>query len=135
MAYNILIVDDSATVRSMVRKTLRLAGVDTGEVFEAPNGRAALETLQQQWVDLVVTDLNMPEMTGLELVEQMHDHPDLKHLPVVVISAEGNRARQEQLTARPGTTFVRKPFTPELVREAIEYVLEPPSCVSSESTN
>ena len=64
VAYNILLVDDSETVRAVLMKTLNLAQIPLGEVFMAGNGREALEILKENWVDLVVTDLNMPEMTG-----------------------------------------------------------------------
>jgi two-component system chemotaxis response regulator CheY len=71
MSYCVLIADDSAIVRSMVRKSLAMAGLDLGEVLEATNGREALEQLKRTWVDVVFADINMPEMTGLELVQAM----------------------------------------------------------------
>ena len=72
MAYNILLVDDSATVRAIISKTLTMAGVETGQIFEAANGQEALELLGREWVDLVFADINMPVMGGVEMIEKMY---------------------------------------------------------------
>ncbi|MGD9245939.1 MAG: response regulator, partial [Desulfobacterales bacterium] len=69
MAYNILIVDDSTPMRAVIKKIVKASGFNVGEFFEATNGREALDILNQEWLDLVLTDYNMPDMNGLELVE------------------------------------------------------------------
>jgi two-component system chemotaxis response regulator CheY len=119
MAFNILIVDDSMTVRRTLAKVVGLCDLDVGDLLQAANGREALELLQGHWVDLVLSDLNMPEMNGVELIEQMAADPMLQSVPVVVISTEGSRERIDQLVESGIRGFVRKPFTPEQVREVI----------------
>jgi two-component system chemotaxis response regulator CheY len=123
MAYNILIVDDSQTVRAVIRKTLDLAGIEVGEIHEAGNGQEALDVLGKHWLDLVFADINMPVMTGLELVDRMSADGLLKTVPVVIVSTEGSSTRVEQLKAKGVSAYVRKPFTPEIIRSVVEEVL------------
>jgi len=123
MAYNILIVDDSRTMRSVLTKTLGMTGLDLGEVYVAENGLDALGKLKEHWIDLVMTDLNMPEMTGLELIEKMAQDGMLKATPVIVISTDGSAERLQALLEKGIREFIRKPFTPEAITEAITRVL------------
>ncbi len=123
MAYNILIVDDSAIVRAVIGKTLRLAGVDVGQVFEAANGREALERIEKEWVDLVFADINMPVMNGMELVDELARRGMLRDLPVVMVSTERSVTRIEELKTKGVRAYLRKPFTPELIRDVVEKLL------------
>lgn len=123
MAYNVLLVDDSATVRAVMTKTLKLAQIDLGELFTAANGKEALVVLKEKWIDLVITDLNMPEMTGAELVDAITADPTLKSIPVVVVTTEGSVTRIEDLKQKGVRGYVRKPFTPEQIREMIIKVM------------
>lgn len=123
MAYNILVVDDSATVRAVLAKSLAAAGIPVEELHQAVNGREALEVLSENWVDLVLTDINMPEMDGMELVRRMSEDGLLKTVPVVVISTEGSEARVEELKEWGIKGYIRKPFTPEQIKEMVENVL------------
>jgi two-component system chemotaxis response regulator CheY len=123
MAYNVLIVDDSKTIRSVIVKTLKLANIDIKEIYEAENGKEALECLQDKWVDIVLSDLNMPVMSGLEMVDKMSDDGLLKDIPVVVISTDGSATRIEELKKKGIREYIRKPFTPETVGEVIDKVL------------
>ena len=123
MAYNILIVDDSRTIRAVLKKTLKLTQLDIGEVFEAGNGREALDCLRNSWVDLVLSDLNMPVMSGMELVKEMSEDDLLHEIPVVVISTEGSATRIEELKQRGIREYIRKPFTPEAIGNIIRTVL------------
>lgn len=124
MAYNILLVDDSETVRAIISKTLHLAGVETGKILEAANGRDALALLESEWIDLVFADINMPVMGGVEMIDKMHQDGLLKTVPVVIVSTEGSRARIDELMAKGVRAYIRKPFTPEAIRNVIEEVLE-----------
>jgi two-component system chemotaxis response regulator CheY len=119
MAYNILIVDDSATTRAMIRRTIQLAQVPVENLFEASNGKDALELLDCVRVDLVLADLNMPEMGGVEMTQQMRQMELTKNTPVIVVSAEPSTQRLEQLKHDGVQGYIRKPFTPETVRNAI----------------
>ncbi len=123
MALNILVVDDSETVRSILLKTLKLSGIELNDPLQASNGREALAVLRENWVDLVLTDINMPDMGGVELVERMMDDDVLKAIPVVVVSTEGSATRIEDLKAKGVRAYVRKPFTPEQIREVLDEVL------------
>lgn len=125
MAFNILLVDDSNTVRSVIKKAFRLAEVPVNELHEASNGKEALDILSNHWIDIVFSDINMPVMTGIELVDKMRADGLLKTVPVVAISIEGSAARIEELKAKGVSAYIRKPFTPELIREVVEEILGP----------
>ena len=124
MSYNILVVDDSVTVRSVIAKTLDLAGVPVGQLYQAANGQEALAVLGETWVDLVFADINMPVMNGIEMVDRMSADGMLKTVPVVIVSTEGSATRIEELRAKGVRAYMRKPFTPERLREVVNEVLE-----------
>ena len=123
MSLNVLIVDDSSVMRSMILKTLQMAGVDLGQVLNAANGQEALVLLENNWVDLALVDINMPVMNGEELIEQIRQRPEIADLPVIVISTEGSETRIERLHQK-GAAFVHKPFTPEMIEQIVQRVLE-----------
>ncbi len=113
MSINILIVDDSATVRADIEKAIQLAGQSVGEIYKAENGKEALEILADKWIDLVLADVNMPVMNGMEMVEKMSEDGLLKTIPVVIVSTECSATRIDQLKAKGVTGYIRKPFAPE----------------------
>lgn len=123
MALNVLMVDDSATVRAIIGKALRLGGVDVRELHEAANGAEALEILKTHWVDLVLSDLNMPVMDGAALIEKMAQDELLKSIPVIIVSTEGSATRIEDLKAKGVTGFIRKPFAPEDIRAMVDQIM------------
>ncbi len=123
MAFNILIVDDSATVRAVIEKTLQIAGVDVGQLFKAANGKEALEIIGENWIDLVFADINMPVMNGIEMLEKLSVDGVLKTIPVIVVSTEGSATRIEQLKTKGVRGFIRKPFTPEIVRAMVDDIM------------
>lgn len=119
---NVLIVDDSAVVRAMILKTLRMAGVSISAAFEAADGQAGLEALKNNWIDVVFVDINMPVMTGEEMIERVRACPEWALLPIIVVSTEGSRTRIERLQQK-GAQFIHKPFSPETVREVVNEML------------
>lgn len=123
MAYNILLVDDSETVRAVVGKAIEMAGVPVRTILTATNGKEALEILNKEWVDLVFADINMPVMGGIEMIRLMKDNVDLKDIPVIVLSTEGSATRINGLLEIGVKAFLRKPFTPESLKTTIESVL------------
>ncbi|MCK4296583.1 MAG: response regulator [Candidatus Marinimicrobia bacterium] len=123
MALNILVVDDSAVVRAVFSKTFKLVGIPVGELYQAANGKEALEILNENRVDLVFSDINMPVMGGVEMIEKMSDDGLLKTIPVVVVSTEGSTTRIEQLKSKGISAYIRKPFTPELVRKVVDDIV------------
>jgi two-component system chemotaxis response regulator CheY len=118
MALNVLVVDDSAVMRSMVIKTLRISGLPLNEIHQAGNGEAALQMLDQHWVDLVLLDLNMPVMNGEEMLARVRQNPETADLPIVIVSTEGSVTRIAALRQQ-NAEFVHKPFTPEELRGII----------------
>ncbi len=123
MAYNVLIVDDSMIVRSVVERAVRMTGVDIGEIYQAANGKEALEKLDSNWIDLVFADLNMPVMTGVEMVEEMERRGMLKGTPVVIVSTDRSEMRMRELKARGVREYLNKPFTPEGIRDIMQRCL------------
>ena len=113
MAFNILVVDDSAVMRQMIVRTLRLSGVPLGEIVEAADGAAALACIAEHWVDLVLLDINMPVMDGEEMLRRLRADPALADLPVVAITAHAMRGYREQLLAAGFDGYVSKPIVDE----------------------
>ncbi|MGA2147590.1 MAG: response regulator [Bryobacteraceae bacterium] len=120
MAYRVLIVDDSPAMRALVRRVIRLSGVDVADCFEAGNGREALAVLADQWVDVILTDINMPEMDGEQFLERLQSEELLRSIPTVVISTDGTRHRVERLRELGACGYITKPFLPENLREMLE---------------
>jgi len=123
MAYNILVVDDSKIIRSVIAKTLTMAGIPVNELYEAENGKEGLAALEANRVDIVLADINMPEMSGIEMVQKMSDNGQLESVPVVIVSTEGSKTRIEELRAKGVSGYIRKPFTPEVVKEVLENIM------------
>ncbi|MEN6624721.1 MAG: response regulator [Candidatus Sumerlaeia bacterium] len=123
MAFNFLIVDDSETVRAVIAKTLQVAGLPIHELYQAANGKEALAVLEDNWVDLIFTDINMPVMGGIELIEKLCEDGMLKTIPVVIVSTEGSQTRIEQLKTKGVIAYIRKPFQPELIRKVVDDIL------------
>jgi two-component system chemotaxis response regulator CheY len=115
---NVLIVDDSAIMRAMILRTLRLSGLPLADVHQAGDGLAALEILAAHPIDLTLLDLSMPGMRGDELLEHIRRAPATRSLPVLVVSSEQASARPEQIRAL-GAEFLAKPFTPEALGAAV----------------
>jgi two-component system chemotaxis response regulator CheY len=122
MKLNVLIVDDSATMRAMVKRTLQMSGLPVGEWHQAGNGQEGLDVLDREWIDLVLVDINMPVMNGLEMIQKLREDPSNEKLPVVVISTESSETRIQEIKSL-GVAFIHKPFTPEQVMEIISPLL------------
>jgi two-component system chemotaxis response regulator CheY len=113
MDYNILIVDDSAVARAMIKRTIKLTELPVGTLYEADNGQSGLELLATHSVDLVLADLHMPKMGGVEMTAQIMANERTCAIPVVIISAEPDRGQIDQLKQSGIKGYLRKPFTPE----------------------
>ena len=118
MAFNILVVDDSAVMRAMITRVVRMCGVPLGEIFEAANGAEGLRVVAECWVDLVLLDVNMPVMNGEEMLRRLRAEPETASLPVIVVSTESSETRVHALEEL-GVAFVHKPFAPEDLRDTI----------------
>ena len=124
MAYNVLIVDDSMMMRQMVAKTLQIANLPIGQIFKAANGREALQLLKDHWIDIVLADINMPEMNGIEMVQKMLKDGLLGKIPVIIVSTERSVTRIDELRAAGVRAFINKPFTPEAINKVVTEILE-----------
>lgn len=124
MAYNVLIVDDSQTMRKVIRKTVSISGFEMGECWEAGNGREALDILQACWIDLILADLNMPVMNGLEMLRELKKADLHSHIPVVLITTEGSEKRLEEAYALGIRGYIQKPFYPETIRDVLGRIME-----------
>lgn len=118
MALNILVVDDSRVQRRVVRRVLDICGLPLGHVAEAADGEEALRLVQGGDFGLVLLDVNMPRMNGLELLTALREATATRTLPVVMVSTEGSAVRIQRF-ADLGAAFVRKPFAPEELVDAI----------------
>lgn len=123
MALNILLVDDSATVRAVISKALKLAGVDINELHQAAHGQDALDVLDKQWIDLIFCDISMPVMDGEEFVQVMNDKGMIETIPVVIVSSAGSEPRVARLKENGVRDYIQKPFTPERIREVVDQVM------------
>jgi two-component system chemotaxis response regulator CheY len=119
MSVNVMIVDDSLPMRTVIIKTIKASGFGNAHFFEAVNGREALNLLQTEWMDLVITDYNMPEMNGMELLQEMKKDDILRAIPVLVVTTEGSREKIKAFLAQGAADYVKKPFTPETIRHKI----------------
>jgi len=120
MSKDILVVDDSATMRQMVDRCMRMAGLDVGAVFEAANGIEALALLAEHPVAVIIADINMPHMTGIQLLRRMKNNQRLKSIPIVVVTTEGSRQRVEEMAGLGASGYIRKPFRPEQLRDVLK---------------
>jgi two-component system chemotaxis response regulator CheY len=116
---NILIVDDSAMMRAMIKRAATATGLPIGEMFEAADGRQALAVLEQQHVDALFTDINMPVMSGMELLQQIAGDERWRHMTRVIISTDGSDARRDEAGALNVRLYVEKPFRPEVMRDVL----------------
>lgn len=118
-----LIVDDSSVMRKIVERSLRQAGVDLEKVVEASNGAEALAALGANTIDLILCDINMPVMDGLEFVREAAKVASAKDVPIVMITTEGSESHVVQALSAGARGYIRKPFTPDQVKEHVLPVL------------
>ena len=125
MAYNILIVEDSSPMRAVIKKIIRASGFNVGEIFEASNGKEALNVMNDEWLDLVLSDYNMPDMDGLALLNEMKKDDTLKSIPVVMVTTEGSKKRVKEFLEK-GAGYIKKPFTPAEIKQKLNLIIGEP---------
>lgn len=123
MAFTVLIVDDSSSMRAVIKKTIRVSGFNVGQFLTAEDGRDAMKVLSAEWVDLVLTDINMPNMNGMELIEKMKEDEILKTIPVVIVTTEGSEKVKKQSMDLGVSALIKKPFRPEDIRNALNRIM------------
>ena len=119
-----LIVDDSSVMRKIVARALQQGGVAIGQIMEAGNGSEALEILRREKVDLVLSDINMPVMDGLEFVRQLRDVENARGIPVVMITTEGSESHVMEAISCGARGYIRKPFTPDQMKQHVLPLLQ-----------
>lgn len=122
MAKTVMIVDDSISIRQVVGLTLRGAGYD---VIEGSNGRDALAKLGGQKVNLIVSDVNMPEMNGIEFVKAVKAQPEYRFLPIIMLTTESGDEKKREGQAAGARAWVVKPFKPEVLLNAVQKLILP----------
>jgi two-component system chemotaxis response regulator CheY len=118
MAKNILIVDDSATMRKIIMRGIRQAGIDNADFKEAGDGVEGLQAIAAGTFDLILSDVNMPNMNGLDFVKAVAEKLGTPP-PIVMITTEGSDEIVREAMSRGATGYLRKPFTPEKIQEVI----------------
>ena len=116
---NVLIVDDSAMMRMMIKRVTGMCDVPIGKIFEAANGAEAIKILETEHVDALFTDINMPVMTGTELLRTISGNPRWQNLLRVIISTDGSEARRNEVAELNVRLYVEKPFRPEVMRDVL----------------
>jgi len=119
MAKNVLLVDDSSTMRKIISRSLRQAGLDFGEIYEAGDGQEALVMLEKESIDIVLSDINMPNMNGIEFLREKSNRPAIKDIPVFMISTETGEDIIGEAKSLGAIGALKKPFTPDKVNEVL----------------
>jgi two-component system chemotaxis response regulator CheY len=116
---DVLIVDDSAAIRKILQRVLRQTDLPIGQVFEAGDGQEAIEKLNEQKVGLILSDINMPRMDGLQFLASIRDMESVKKVPILMITTEGSQGKVMEAVQLGATGYVRKPFTAEQIKEKL----------------
>ena len=124
MSSDVLVVDDSAAIRKILQRVLRQTGMVIGSIHEAGDGNEALVLLAQHSVRLILTDINMPNMDGLQLLAALKESVHWRSIPVVMITTEGGEAHVGEAVRLGAAGYVRKPFTADQIKEKLTGILE-----------
>jgi two-component system chemotaxis response regulator CheY len=126
MAFNVLIVDDSSSMRAVIKKTIKMSGFAVGQYLEAGDGIDALEVLNDAWVDLILADINMPRMNGLELMQRLKKHELHRTVPVIMVTTEGSQKKIDEAQSLGAAGYIKKPFTPQDIKETLNRIMGEP---------
>jgi two-component system, chemotaxis family, chemotaxis protein CheY len=120
---DVLIVDDSAAIRKILQRVLRQTDLPLGEIQEAGDGTEAVEILKSRSFGLILSDINMPQMDGLQLLAEIKKMEHLKNVPVIMITTEGGQGKVMEAVQLGATGYVRKPFTAEQIKEKLAAII------------
>jgi two-component system chemotaxis response regulator CheY len=123
MPIDVLIVDDSAAIRKILQRVLKQSDIPVGEVHEAGDGVEALAALERVSVGLVLSDINMPNMDGIQFLSKLKADGRFKSLPVIMITTEGNQTMVMDAVNLGAAGYVRKPFTAEQIKEKLTGII------------
>lgn len=116
---DVLIVDDSAAIRKILQRVLRQTDLPLGEIKEAGDGTEAVEILKGRTFGLILSDINMPQMDGLQLLARIKEMDHLRNVPVIMITTEGGQGKVMEAVQLGATGYVRKPFTADQIKEKL----------------
>ena len=125
MEPDVLVVDDSAAIRKILQRVLRQTGMAIRTIHEAGDGQEALDILRVRQPALVLTDINMPRMDGLQFLAALKASDQWRNIPVVMITTEGGEAKVSEAVRLGAAGYVRKPFTADQIKEKLAGILEP----------
>src|SRR5580704_9951406 len=120
---DVLIVDDSAAIRKILRRVLLQTEIPLGQVYEAADGCEALDRLREKTVQLIISDINMPNMDGLELLGRLKSAPEWKSIPVVMVTTEGSQQKVLQSIELGAVGYVKKPFSADQIKETLAGII------------
>ncbi|MDP9054999.1 MAG: response regulator [Acidobacteriota bacterium] len=120
---DVLIVDDSAAIRKILQRVLRQTDLNLGEIHEAGDGTEAVTILRDRKFGLILSDINMPQMDGLQLLARIKEMDHLKEVPVIMITTEGGQGKVMEAVQLGATGYVRKPFTADQIKEKLAGVI------------
>jgi len=124
MESDVLVVDDSAAIRKILQRVLRQTGMAIGTIYEAGDGQEALDLLKAHKIDLVLTDINMPKMDGIQLLGAIKASPQWSAVPVMMITTEGGETKVGEAVRLGAAGYVRKPFTADQIKEKLAGIVE-----------
>ena len=119
MQSDVLVVDDSAAIRKILQRVLRQTGMEIGAIHEAGDGQDALQLLKGEKISLVLTDINMPKMDGIQLLAAIKGVPEWRDIPVVMVTTEGGEAKVGEAVRLGAAGYVRKPFSADQIKEKL----------------
>ena len=122
MIKNVVIADDSALARMFIRRCLEIAGLGDANFIEASDGSEAISCMKKVHADLLVTDLTMPNMNGIELMRRISMSPRLSGTPVLVVTSAGNTEQRRELMELGVTRILSKPVSPPILIDALQEV-------------
>ena len=120
-----MVVDDSAAIRKILQRVLRQTGMAIRNILEAGDGQEALELIKSRPVDLVLSDINMPKMDGIQLLAALKASAEWRSVPVVMITTEGGETKVSEAVRLGAAGYVRKPFTADQIKEKLVGILQP----------
>ena len=120
---DVLIVDDSAAIRKILQRVLRQTDLPLGDIKEAGDGTEAVDILKDRTFGLILSDINMPQMDGLQLLARIKEMPHLKNVPVIMITTEGGQGKVLEAVQLGARGYVRKPFTADQIKEKLTGIL------------
>ncbi|MBU3950061.1 MAG: response regulator [Proteobacteria bacterium] len=123
MAFNVLIVDDSSSMRAVIKKVIKASGFNVGNYFEAGDGIEGLKILENDWIDLVLSDINMPNMDGMLFLSEMKKNELFSSIPVVMITTEGSEAKIQEAIRLGSSGYIKKPFSPVDIKNILSRLM------------